>query len=1015
MKQTILYSILLPLALATGCITDGRQTDGDGQARVRFELTMPIPGATRAFTALQEEAINEVDILMFDRLDKFVDWQHGVFDGTLVKATLKGSDPADADDRYRMVVMANSRGRLVELFGSGASPASNPGGDDLGGHAGGTYADVMALITDDVNGVTPSGGIPMWGELATPVRIENGAMLGNISLFRALARLDVVTWPDYTSAVNIDDAWDAALAGSDFSAFDLGNFRLAQVQVRNVQNRFRHSPRTGNYTLTADGGTITAVSLAADAAVTPQSITCNTITASVGVMRGIYLAEADVDMGGTWGDGRHADRPHIIVAGYYKPAGASDFNAALSYYRLDFVSNTATNALHDIFRSHNYQVVIASVTGPGAPTPEAIVKTSSDMVAGIVSWNDVDLSRAIVGTTYTVDIGTAANGTANSSRRVALQDTPVSVLATPAAGYMFTGWTASGVTLVDAMANPVEFTMPAADVTLTPSFAPAVPYTLTVAASVCEPAHASFTASGYRGYASVLGTATSGQVMAGLRVHLTTSSADPTLFEFKRWEVTVGGAVIDQADTDLASFTMPQGNVTVRAVFTRKLYTIYWGPQSTDGAYITVEVGSSPAQVLTPDSPVTGVDPAVGVKVTATNGGNPALTFKSLQWRNNINSATYAYTPNSTLMTPSDVYINAVFESTLFKVTIPSVTGVGVADGTNGATGRSPGVAAGTSVSYTANPGEAYIFTGWTVSGPGASLISPALTSAQLSSRVLSFTMPVGNVTLTPKVSAKARYRLTVNSPVNLTLSPAQPTDGYLDGTSVLITAPAKYSTWPDYFNFGSWTWTMSNVYTHSNTIQITMRANGSVTANYTKYWVPSPAGELYDSASNIYWAGSNLNAADSFAAAAADHGNLFQWANPATVEYGTGPHLPDFSGKTEWTGADDPCPDGWRIPTGTELKNAFQKNSQYTATALPNSSGVSVNGIRFTIGGGTIFFPFTGLRYTDGVMHYTQTYTYIWSSDYYKRMNFSATGYSSYQNPAVRTRALSIRCVRSN
>jgi hypothetical protein len=89
------------------------------------------------------------------------------------------------------------------------------------------------------------------------------------------------------------------------------------------------------------------------------------------------MAEADVALGGKYGDDNHLRRPCMVVKGRYKPIGATSFNAS-SFYRVDFI--TSSRQLHDILRNHNYQVVITAVSGPGKNSvAEALETVSSEL------------------------------------------------------------------------------------------------------------------------------------------------------------------------------------------------------------------------------------------------------------------------------------------------------------------------------------------------------------------------------------------------------------------------------------------------------------------------------------------------------------------------------------------------------------------------------------------------------------------------------------------------------------
>ena len=88
--------------------------------------------------------------------------------------------------------------------------------------------------------------------------------------------------------------------------------------------------------------------------------------------------------------------------------------------------------------------------------------------------NNVSLKASFVANPYTVSvIAVPANGgTFSAVNPTYTVGQAVSVTATPAAGFEFTGWSAVGVDPVNLASPTVSFTMPAGNVTLTATFAP---------------------------------------------------------------------------------------------------------------------------------------------------------------------------------------------------------------------------------------------------------------------------------------------------------------------------------------------------------------------------------------------------------------------------------------------------------------------------------------------------------------------------------------------------------------
>ena len=175
----------------------------------------------------------------------------------------------------------------------------------------------------------------------------------------------------------------------------------------------------------------------------------------------------------------------------------------------------------------------------------------ADATANPATFNmpadDVSLVAQFTAIDYTVTATAGAGGTvAPATQTVNYQDA-ITVTATPNDGFVFDGWTATGVTLANAMTNPASFTMPANDVALVADFAK-IPYTVT--ASVM-PSNGGTTSALNANY--FVGDAVS-----------VTATANPG-FEFTSWTAT--GVTLATPTAATQNFTMPAGNVTLVANF----------------------------------------------------------------------------------------------------------------------------------------------------------------------------------------------------------------------------------------------------------------------------------------------------------------------------------------------------------------------------------------------------------------------------------------------------------------
>ena len=160
-----------------------------------------------------------------------------------------------------------------------------------------------------------------------------------------------------------------------------------------------------------------------------------------------------------------------------------------------------------------------------------------------------------------------------------------------------------------------------------------------------------------------------------------------------------------------------------------------------------------------------------------------------------------------------------------------------------------------------------------------------------------------------------------------------------------------------------------------------------------------------------VRWATRNVDMPGTFAEYPESFGMLYQW-NRRTGWATTGFVVDwNFIGAigTSWARINDPCPEGWRVPTEEELTN------------LGNTNNVLVtrNGVNGTLFGTTpyqIFLPTAGFRRYNGVSAGANQVGYYWSSaprGWYARglriqRDWSTVSMGNYD----RAVGMSIRCV---
>ena len=166
-----------------------------------------------------------------------------------------------------------------------------------------------------------------------------------------------------------------------------------------------------------------------------------------------------------------------------------------------------------------------------------------------------------------------------------------------------------------------------------------------------------------------------------------------------------------------------------------------------------------------------------------------------------------------------------------------------------------------------------------------------------------------------------------------------------------------------------------------------------------------------------VRWATRNVNAPGTFVENIEDAGMFYQWGS-RTGWSSTDP-LVNSDGDTSWwwinnsewhwESANDPCPDGWRVPTYMEFRSLLDVNLGMWGT---------LNGVEGRIFGtapNQIFLPIAGWRPSNGVLSNTQT-GYYWSTglagNLHTARGLMFTRFFVHTNPLGTNSALSVRCV---
>jgi len=220
-------------------------------------------------------------------------------------------------------------------------------------------------------------------------------------------------------------------------------------------------------------------------------------------------------------------------------------------------------------------------------------------------------------------------------------------------------------------------------------------------------------------------------------------------------------------------------------------------------------------------------------------------------------------------------------------------------------------------------------------------------------------------------------------------------------------------------------TWTSNNpaIATVNADGRVTAIAEGTVTitagaGNRTTECVVTVVNILNDEGveiDGIVWATRNVDAPGTFAVLPESFGMFYQWnrgigwssSHPIIGSHGNNVWNNSTPAGTEWEAANDPCPQGWRVPTEEELQSLVDSDNTWT----------TINGVTgrwFGIAPNAIFLPAVGWRGNNGVhLNVGASGTY-WSST----PRGAGAQLLSFGNSTatvgndVRLNAFSVRCV---
>ena len=159
-----------------------------------------------------------------------------------------------------------------------------------------------------------------------------------------------------------------------------------------------------------------------------------------------------------------------------------------------------------------------------------------------------------------------------------------------------------------------------------------------------------------------------------------------------------------------------------------------------------------------------------------------------------------------------------------------------------------------------------------------------------------------------------------------------------------------------------------------------------------------------------VRWATRNVDAPGTFAPSPESFGMIYQWGSRigwnATGNVTNWSH--SWTQLWAWDNSNDPCPEGWRLPTSDELQSLIVSGS--IATTING-----VNGRLFGTAPNQLFLPAAGWRCDQyGVLSGAGSYGDYWSGQLDRDRAFSMglTRDRAFIGRSIPARGFSVRCV---
>ncbi|GAP72061.1 hypothetical protein SAMD00024442_23_19 [Candidatus Symbiothrix dinenymphae] len=328
-----------------------------------------------------ENRINEIDLLLFDETDKYVErfsLSSSYFTDATADAKYVSFSANLQIGRYNsVVVLANCTAELDKVAGL---------------RVGVTKESFLPNLVEvaPFDGKLEVSGFPMWGELNNLVVEDDMPLVAEIALTRMVAKVSVDA--SYViSDFKLTEIWIYNVVRSGKIVPDSASWDASIGYAIRPSMQFPIPPKVGNdkdttrilkYTGYTYNNRNSAGGVAGGAPNPSYDIPLQSDTISWNGCNGyIYLYEINNRT-----EANPQKATSMILAGYYQGRDK------LSYYTVPLVSEKGPV---DILRNHHYKVFIDEISGPGFGSFDEVLNQPTDIVATVKPWTDDDVEWTV--------------------------------------------------------------------------------------------------------------------------------------------------------------------------------------------------------------------------------------------------------------------------------------------------------------------------------------------------------------------------------------------------------------------------------------------------------------------------------------------------------------------------------------------------------------------------------------------------------------------------------------------